>query len=602
VADTLRPWHRLSVRLAALFAVATLIAVGVVGGVTYDRQRRELEDTVGTQLLNIARTASLLVDAARHAEIARTGTTDSEAYARVREALANVQREVVLATPLRTIVNYDAGRREARVVVASAGDERPGDRYPVPAALVQAVEWTLDDGVARYTGIYHTADGALISAVAPVVDQQGRMLALLEVDYPIDVYLDRLAALRTTVLQAALAGGIGALLLGLVFARRLTRPIAALTAAASRVGSGDLGVTLPVRSRDEVGLLTRRFNDMIGGLRQRDFIRSAFGRYVSPEVAQALLESPEGLRLGGRKREVTVLMSDLRGYTRFAEQGAPEEVMAILNEYLGRMADVVIAHGGTINEFIGDAIFAVFGAPIAHPDHAERAAGAALAMQRALEDVNAEHAERGLPRFEMGIGVNTGEAVVGNIGSEQRAKYAVVGSAVNVAARVEGATVGGQVYITTAAYERIRELADVDGPTYVTVKGLAEPLALYDLRAMRGRFAGTLPARTADAARSADVELPVGCWVIDGKVVRDERLAGIVRRLAGHELHAAFGVPLPRLTNVRLRVRFPSLDRESGDLYGKIVGEAEGDGVTLTRIRLTSVTPADEASLATLIG
>jgi class 3 adenylate cyclase len=600
--ETLRPWHRLSVRLALLFALATLIAVGVVGTVTYDRQRRELEDTVGTQLLNIARTASLLVDPSLHAEIARTRGTDSEAYARVRTALAKVQTEVVLATPLRTLVDYDAGRREARVVVASTGDDRPGDRFVVPAALVQAVEWTLDDGVARYTGIYRTAEGAVISAVAPVVDERGRTLALLEVDYPIDVYLDRLAALRTTVLQAALAGGLGALLLGLIFARRLTRPIAALTAAAARVGSGELDVALPVRSRDEVGLLTRRFNDMIAGLRQRDFIRSAFGRYVSPEVAQALLESPEGLRLGGAKREVTVLMSDLRGYTRFAEQGAPEEVMAILNEYLGRMADVVIAHGGTINEFIGDAIFAVFGAPIAHPDHAERAAGAALAMQRALEDVNAAHAERGLPRFEMGIGVNTGEAVVGNIGSEQRAKYAVVGNAVNVAARVEGATVGGQVYITRATLDRIREGADVEGPTHVNVKGLGEPLALYELRAMRGRFAGSLPARAADAGRSVEVELPIGCWIIDGKVVRDERLGGVVRRLASHELHAALGVTLPRLTNVRLRVRFPSLDRESGDLYGKIVGEAERDGVTLTRIRLTSVTPADEATLATLIG
>ena len=120
---------------------------------------------------------------------------------------------------------------------------------------------------------------------------------------------------------------------------------------------------------------------MVGGLRQRDFIRNAFGRYVSPEVAKTLLESPEGLRLGGHKREVTVLMSDLRGYTRFAEQGDPTRVMEVLNGYLARMADLVIAHGGTINEFIGDAIFAVFGAPLDQPDHAERAAAAALAMQ-----------------------------------------------------------------------------------------------------------------------------------------------------------------------------------------------------------------------------
>src|SRR5262249_56501448 len=116
-------------------------------------------------------------------------------------------------------------------------------------------------------------------------------------------------------------------------------------------------------------------------------------------------------------------------YTQFAEQGDPAWVMETLNDYLARMTDIIIEHGGTINEFIGDAIFAVYGAPITHPDHAERAAASALAMQRAMADINQANAAQGRPRFEMGIGINTGEAVVGNIGSEQRAKYAVVGAA-----------------------------------------------------------------------------------------------------------------------------------------------------------------------------
>src|SRR5258706_6976411 len=161
---------------------------------------------------------------------------------------------------------------------------------------------------------------------------------------------------------------------------------------------------------------------MLEGSQQRYFIRNTFGRYVSPEVVKALLDAPEGLRLGGEKRVVTILMSDLRGYTRFAEQGDPAWVMEVLNGYLARMTDIVVEHGGTINEFIGDAIFAVFGAPIPHADHAERAAATALAMQRAMDALNAENVARGRPRFEMGIGLHTGEAVVGNIGSEQRTK------------------------------------------------------------------------------------------------------------------------------------------------------------------------------------
>src|SRR5262249_14880702 len=156
----------------------------------------------------------------------------------------------------------------------------------------------------------------------------------------------------------------------------------------------------------------------------------------SPEVARTLLESPEGLRLGGEKRDLTVLMSDLRGYTRLAEEGDPATVVQVLNEYLARMTEIIIGHGGTINEVVGDAIFAIFGAPLAHPDHAERAAACAIAMQVAMAEVNALNVARGLPRLEMGIGLNTGEAIVGNIGSEKRAKYGVVGSAVNLAGRV----------------------------------------------------------------------------------------------------------------------------------------------------------------------
>src|SRR5262249_21659263 len=153
---------------------------------------------------------------------------------------------------------------------------------------------------------------------------------------------------RHLVLGASLLGGAVALGAGVLLARRVTGPVSALTRGVARVAAGDLSEALPVRSADEVGQLTRAFNDMLEGLRQRDFIRDTFGRYVSPEVAQTLLESPEGLRLGGEKREVTVLMSDLRGYTRFVEEGEPAVVVEVLNHYLGRMTDIIVEHGGTI--------------------------------------------------------------------------------------------------------------------------------------------------------------------------------------------------------------------------------------------------------------
>jgi len=584
------------VRLAALFALVTLLAVVLVGVVVHERQKRELEDAVGTQLLNIARIGALLVDRRLHAEAEHSPR--EAAYARVQAVLTTIRNEAVLPTPIYTLT-LDGPGKDARLVVTTEDGGVPGMPYPVAAEVAEPLGWTFEDGVARYTRIYRNARGTWISAFAPVGGEPGKKLVALVVDYPLEIYLDRLHELRIAILQASVVGALLSSIVGLLVARRITRPVSALTRGVARVAEGDLSQELPVQSRDEVGVLTRAFNGMLEGLRQRDFIRNTFGRYVSPEVARAILDSPEGLRLGGEKRVVTILMSDLRGYTRFAEQGDPAWVMEVLNGYLARMTDIVIEYGGTINEFIGDAIFAVFGAPIAHADHAERAAATAVAMQRTMADINSGHVARGLPRFEMGIGVNTGEAVVGNIGSEQRAKYAIVGSAVNVAARVEGATVGGQVFLTAETYARIRDLAEVLGPTHLDAKGLSEPLALYELRSLRGRFAQAVQAEETGA--EVAVSLPLTCRVIDGKVVRAESIEGEVVRLARHELVARLGAPLDPLTNLRLRLRYSAQGGESEDIYGKIV-RADGTGAPrLVRIHLTSITDADAERLGELM-
>ena len=586
----LRPWRRLAVRLAAVFVAVTLVGVGLVGLLVRQRQSREIEDTVGTQLLNIARVSGLLVDPARHAEVARAPGVDSAAYRSIAKALTTIQTETLLTTPMRTLSDYERASRRARIVVTTADDERPGAAFVVAPEAADAVAWTFEDGVARYTRIYRTAAGARISAFAPVTGSDGRTAAVLEVDYPVDFYLDRQRELDTTIAVGMLAGALLALVLAAIVARRLTRPVVALTGAAARVAGGDLSPSLPVTSRDEIGQLTSAFNGMVEGLRQREIIRNAFGRYVSPEVARAVLESPDGLSLGGRKREVTVLMSDLRGYTRFAEHGDPTGVMEVLNDYLGRMADIVIAHGGTVNEFIGDAVFAVFGAPVEHPDHAERAAATALAMQRTMDELNDANAARGRPRFEMGIGINTGEAVVGNIGSEQRTKYAVVGAAVNLAARVESCTVGGQILLSESTVRYLGPLAEVAPPIHVELKGLDAPVALYELRGLGGRWA----QRRAGASDVAvAVALPLVGWQLEGKEVRAESFTGEVRALGRRHVDVATTATLPLLTNVRLRLTWADSGRASGDIYGKVTAEIGG----LLRIHLTSVDPGDDVLL-----
>ncbi len=588
----LRFWQRLSVRVAGLFVVVTLLAVGLVGEVLYERQKRETEATLGALLLNIARTGAYLIDPDLHMVVQRTLTQETSAYLKVRRALAIVQDENRIETPVYTLTNYDAEKRQARFMVTSRGPGLPGEPYPLVPALMEPLGRAFRENVATHTAIYRNQSGTWITAFAPIRNGPGPPIAVLDVDYSVTVYLARLAAARNTIVGTSLLGALAALVLGTIVARRVTGPITALTETATRVQAGDLSVELPVRSRDEVGRLTHAFNEMIEGLRQRDFIRDTFGRYVSPEVAKELLASPEAQRLGGEKREVTILMSDLRGYTRFAELGEAEDVMAVLNEVLARMTDVIIAHGGTINEFIGDAIFAIFGAPLAHADHAERAAAAAIAMQCAMADVNAAHARRGLPRFEMGIGINTGEAVVGNIGSEQRAKYAVVGAAVNLAGRVEGCTVGGQIFLGPRTYACVRDLVEVGEPLSVEVKGLAEPLLLYELRAIGGRFAQTLPEAGTDDEQ-VPVALPFVCRVFEGKVLGTDAISGTVVRLGRRRVDVRLDGSLPLLTNLRFRLNYPGLGYDSGDLYGKVIGTEQQESIRITRIRLTSIDPLD---------
>jgi adenylate cyclase len=223
------------------------------------------------------------------------------------------------------------------------------------------------------------------------------------------------------------------------------------------------------------------------------FIRSVLGRFLTDQVAEQLLEHPEGLNLGGESREVSILMSDLRGFTPMSERSTPAQVVDLLNRYLGRMTPVIEKYGGTIDEFIGDAILVIFGAPLPCAEHARQAVACALDMQLAMDDFNAESAALGVAPMEMGIAVNTGEVVVGNIGSATRMKYGVVGSAVNMTARIQSFTLGRQVLISAQTLKELEGSARVDGHLRVKVKGVDDPVCIYDIGEIRGKYQLSLP-------------------------------------------------------------------------------------------------------------
>jgi len=376
---------------------------------------------------------------------------------------------------------------------------------------------------------------------------------------------------------------------------------------ALRLGANDY-VTKPldfpvVLARLETQLAVKRQKDEIGRLAtdlelRNRFIQNTFGRYLSDEVVKSLLESPEGLKLGGERRKVTILMSDLRGFTSLSESLGPEEVVRTLNGYLGAMAEVILRHQGLIDEFIGDAVLAIFGAPEPRPDDARRAVTCAVHMQLAILALNEKNSALGLPRIEMGVALHTGEVVVGNIGSERRAKYGVVGAPVNHAGRIESFTVGGQILVSEATLQQAGGDLTVGERFTIDAKGAREPLVVFDLLGVLGDNAVALPARAELFVALRD-ELPVEYSVMAGKTVGAETFAG-----GFVEISSSGGVlrskrRLRALSDLKMTLK-PAGQAAAPDLYAKVLG-TRGEQDELFRLRFTSVPSEVEACLKTIL-
>jgi adenylate cyclase len=222
--------------------------------------------------------------------------------------------------------------------------------------------------------------------------------------------------------------------------------------------------------------------------RARD-IRKMFSSYVSKRIVDELIRDPSKAKLGGDRKEITVLFSDIRGFTSFSEKHQPEEVVSLLNEYLGAMTEIVFEHEGTLDKFVGDAIMALWGAPVGQPDHAERACRCALAMITKLKELQKKWVSEGKYAIDIGIGINTGDMVVGNMGAEgKKMDYTVIGDNVNLGARLEGLTrqYNNHIIISESTYAKVEQIVEAKELGTVTVKGKQLPVLIYDLVGLKG--------------------------------------------------------------------------------------------------------------------
>jgi adenylate cyclase len=386
-------------------------------------------------------------------------------------------------------------------------------------------------------------------------------------------------------------------------------------AEAFACGANDYLVKLPDKlellariryhSKGYISLLER--NDAYKALEQmakelqlhNRFIRKTFGRYLTDDVVKSLLESPEGLKLGGERRQVTLVMTDLRGFTSMSGRLAPEQVVAMLNRYLGTMVEVIQQYQGTIDEFIGDAIFILFGAPIQRQDDAERAVACAMAMQLAMDGVNAQNRAEGLPEVEMGIGIHTGEVVVGNIGSDKRTKYGVVGSHVNLTARIESYTIGGQVLISEATLHAVEPLVTVTEKMEVAAKGVDQPIAIYNARGIGGKYDLFLPESAATLVPLPHA-IPLQYTVLEGKHLGEVVGTGSLVKLSAKDGEIRSEQVVDSWSNIKIKLTSTSGEALPGDVYAKVMGPASAEHPGFMA-HFTSIPPEIAAFLERLL-
>ncbi len=270
-------------------------------------------------------------------------------------------------------------------------------------------------------------------------------------------------------------------------AQYLTQPINQLSVGALEIASGNFNFQIKKSTNDELGDLTDSFNQMARSLKEKELIKDAFRRYVSHQVADEIFKNPQAYvhALKGERRRVTIMFTDIRNFTPLSETMPAEEVVAILNQYLTNMTSIIFKYEGTIDKFLGDGLMAIFGAPISHTDDVLRATISAVEIQHLLQNENIKRQKANRQPIYVGIGINVGEAVVGNIGSQDRLDYTVIGDTVNLASRLEELAKGGEIVISEAVYQDLKksELTRLgvkfSQSIRVKVKGKAEEVNIY---------------------------------------------------------------------------------------------------------------------------
>jgi adenylate cyclase len=320
----------------------------------------------------------------------------------------------------------------------------------------------------------------LLSLVLPVrADLEQPLYALIQGSY--DRALAPLHALQWRITAIGLVGLVAALLTGMLLAGGIVGPVRELVGGMRQVLRGNLKFRARLERQDELGFLARSFNEMVEGLQERERIKDTFGRFVSRDVAEAVLN--DRVPLAGERLSASILFQDIREFTLLSRTLDAAALLSLLNEFFSEVVAAVEREGGTVKQFTGDGVMALFGAPQAFADHASRAVRAALAMVQRLERLNQRWRARNVGPLRIGIGIHSGEVVAGLIGPDERVEYGVVGDAVNIASRIEQQTkeLGATILVSGAVVSQLGSAFRLGQVARVCLKGRTDALDVIEI-------------------------------------------------------------------------------------------------------------------------
>lgn len=449
-------------KLFLTFSLLVFISTFIALMTMYGESSRLLFTQIRGQLLSIAVTSAASINGDDIAKIVSEKDTQTANYKEISEKLRLIRdanRRPNLYIQYMYIIRPD--KEHKHFIFVLDPEENPekksnfGDLFPTMEELYQNKDRAFVEKDPTYD---HW--GKWLTAFAPIYNSDGFEVATLGVDVSLQDIHQKMYKLILYGLIALICSLIISIVIAHLLAKLVTNSLSILVETVDEIGAGNLQARSHLESNDEFDELSSAINSMARGLEERERLKLGFARYVSQYILEKILKSEVSTKLEGERRRLSVLFSDIRSFTKISEHLAPEVVVSLLNQYFERMIAVIFKHNGTLDKFIGDGIMAEFGAPLDDEQQELHAARAALDMQEEITKLNEKWKSEGLPEIAVGMGIHTGYAVVGNIGSEIRMEYTAVGDAVNVSSRLEKSTkkLSQKIIISDETHKAIKHL------------------------------------------------------------------------------------------------------------------------------------------------